>query len=367
MVTTLLTQYIKALDGQDFLLVLLSIVIGLGLGILFEKTILKLLKKILNLIPKDIGNSFVDSFKNVIIFWGGVIGLYLALKHIGMGPRMTLIVRESIIVLSVMSSGLIVSRFLVYRVKYTSGQSNHGLAATSIFSNIIKILIFITSLLIALRILNVPVGPAWTALGVGGIAIALALKDTLENFFGGLQLIFSKQVKIGDYVILSNDEEGYVRDITWRNTSIETPEGSTLIIPNSKLSTASVTNCSVPDNAVISKIKFLVSAYSDVKIIEDIAINVSDNIQKNSVFRSKKEFKPIVRLKELNNFGQEWEVLVLCKKAEYSRMIKHEVLLKIITDLQSKNIPLLPVAEDRIFAARNDNNVNMGGIQQSVL
>jgi small-conductance mechanosensitive channel len=362
MVSTLLTQYIEALNGQDFFLVLFFVIIGLGIGIVFEKTILRLIKKLLDLIPKDVGGSFYGALKNLAVFWGGVIGLYLALKHIGMGPRVTFAVKETIIVLIVMSLGVLVSRFLSLRIKYISSQSNHSLASTSILSNIIKIFVFIISTLITLRILNVPIGPAWTALGVGGIAIALALKDTLENFFGGLQLIFSKQVRIGNYVMLSTGEEGYVRDITWRNTSIETPEDATLIIPNSKLSAAYITNCSVPDNTVVSKVKFMVSAYADVRTVENIAFEAAKEIQQKSNFRSKREFTPIVRLRELTNVGQEWEALVLCKRAEYTRIMKHEVLIHIIERLQAQGIPLLPVAEDRKFASRNDSTVNMGAI-----
>lgn len=349
MIVNLFEQYLKALTGQDFLFVFVSAVAGFFVGLLFEKVILNLIGRLLSLIPKKIGNSVIHSLKFLPVFWGVILGFYFSLKHIGMGPKMTFAVKEILIVCSILSIGFMLSRFFAARIKYKAQESDSVIVSTSIFGNIIKVLILFISVLVALRILNVPIGPALTALGVGGIAVALALKDTLENFFGGLQIIFSKQVRIGNYIMLATGEEGYVRDITWRNTSIETPYNTTLIIPNSKLSSAYVTNCSVPDESTISRIKFIVSAYSDVKKIEDISANIADKIQKDSVYSSNHEYKPFIHLRDLGQFGQEWWVYLLTDHAENINRIRHEFLKDLIVELQNQKIQLFPVSEDRLY------------------
>ncbi len=81
-----------------------------------------------------------------------------------------------------------------------------------------------------------------TALGVGGLAVALALQDTLANLFAGLHVIGSRKVIPGDYVVLDTGEEGYVEDINWRNTSLRNLRNNMIVVPNARLASAILTN-----------------------------------------------------------------------------------------------------------------------------
>ena len=74
--------------------------------------------------------------------------------------------------------------------------------------------------LVVLQTLGVSIAPLLTALGVGGLAVALALQDTLANLFAGIHILASKTVQPGDYIRLSSGEEGYVVDINWRQTTV---------------------------------------------------------------------------------------------------------------------------------------------------
>jgi small-conductance mechanosensitive channel len=110
-----------------------------------------------------------------------------------------------------------------------------------------KLFVYLIGSLIILQTLNISITPILTALGVGGLAVALALQDTLSNLFSGLQIIASKQVRPGDYVKLESGEEGYVTDITWRNTAIRALPNNMVIVPNSKLASTLVTNYYQPE------------------------------------------------------------------------------------------------------------------------
>ena len=78
--------------------------------------------------------------------------------------------------------------------------------------------------MIILNQLHVSIAPILTALGVGGLAVALALQDTLSNLFAGFYVAVAGQVRLGDYIVkLDTGEEGYVTDISWRTTTIRTP------------------------------------------------------------------------------------------------------------------------------------------------
>ena len=120
------------------------------------------------------------------------------------------------------------------------------LAASSIVQTIVKTIIFIIGILIILQSLGISITPILTALGVGGIAVALALQDTLANLFSGVHIIVLRKVRVGDYIKLDSGEEGYVTDITWRNTTIVTILNNMIIIPNSTIASSILRNYYFP-------------------------------------------------------------------------------------------------------------------------
>ena len=108
-------------------------------------------------------------------------------------------------------------------------------------------------------------GVAAATLVATGLAVALALQDTLSNLFSGLQVVASRQVRLGDYVKLESGEEGYVTDITWRNTSIRALPNNMVIVPNSKLASTLVTNYYQPEREMAVLVQVCVGYQSDLK------------------------------------------------------------------------------------------------------
>lgn len=93
--------------------------------------------------------------------------------------------------------------------------------------------------------LNVNVTSLLTGLGLGGLAVALAAKDTLENVFGSVTVLTDRPFQIGDWVVLDGDLEGTVIDVGFRSTRIRTFYDSVISVPNSRLIGASVDNLGV--------------------------------------------------------------------------------------------------------------------------
>ena len=98
----------------------------------------------------------------------------------------------------------------------------------------------------ALESLGVPVAPLLTTLGIGSLAVALALQDTLANFFAGLHLLADRPVRPGDYIKLHEGEEGFVETIGWRSSRLRTTKNNIVVVPNQKLSQAILTNFHLP-------------------------------------------------------------------------------------------------------------------------
>jgi small-conductance mechanosensitive channel len=132
---------------------------------------------------------------------------------------------------------------------------------------------FLIGLLFILNALGISITPIITALGIGGLAVALALQDTLNNLFSGFYITLSQQMRVGDYIQLENGSEGWVKDIGWRNTTLLLVTNSYVIIPNSKLAQNIITNYSLPDKRVQLKISFGAAYESDIDHVEKSIIS----------------------------------------------------------------------------------------------
>jgi small-conductance mechanosensitive channel len=117
--------------------------------------------------------------------------------------------------------------------------------------------------------LGISLAPALTALGVGSLAVALALQDTLSNFFSGLYLVVDKPVRPGDFIRVDPTYEGYVDAIGWRTTHLRTLQNNLVVIPNATLSKAIITNYSLPTQVVASSIRIDVGPDADIDKVED--------------------------------------------------------------------------------------------------
>jgi small-conductance mechanosensitive channel len=118
--------------------------------------------------------------------------------------------------------------------------------------------------------LGISLAPVLTALGVGSLAVALALQDTLTNFFAGLYLIADKRVRPGDFIRMDPSYEGYVDTIGWRSTQLRTMANNMVIVPNSTLSKAVVINYSRPTTQVATSVRIDVALGSDIDKVEDL-------------------------------------------------------------------------------------------------
>lgn len=146
----------------------------------------------------------------------------------------------------------------------------------SLVQTILKVAIYIIGLLVILQMLGISITPMLTALGVGGLAVALALQDTLSNLFAGIQIVASRKIRPGDFIRLSGStEEGYVTDITWRYTSVQMISNQTVIIPNSRLAGAIVTNASLPTEEITARLDVGVHYNSDLERVEQVSIETA--------------------------------------------------------------------------------------------
>ena len=136
-----------------------------------------------------------------------------------------------------------------------------------------KVIFGVVATLLVLENLHVELKTVWTTLGIGGVAVALALQDTLSNFFAGFYLRLDKPVEPGDYVLMEGSQEGFIYELGWRSTRIRTLSNNLVIIPNTKLASTVLINYSAPvsENSLLIDIK--VRKGSDPEQVKNILVD----------------------------------------------------------------------------------------------
>lgn len=135
--------------------------------------------------------------------------------------------------------------------------------------------------LILLSTLGISVTPLIASLGIGSLAVVLALQPTLENFFSGVQLLMDRPIRVGDFIELDSGEQGFVEKIGWRSTWIKMLPNNTIIMPNSLLSKSKIINYFYPQRELSVPVEVNVHYDSDLEQVEEIALDVARDILKS--------------------------------------------------------------------------------------
>ncbi|MEH6373090.1 mechanosensitive ion channel family protein [Streptomyces sp. KLMMK] len=208
-------------------------------------------------------------------------------------------------------------------------QSRSGVAGSAtIFVNITRIAVLAMGFLVMLETLGISIAPLLTALGVGGLAIALALKDTLANLFAGVHILVSKTVQPGDYIRLSSGEEGYVRDINWRITVVEQLNNNLVIIPNAKLAGTNMTNFSRPEQKLSVTVQVGVGYESDLERVERITVEVAESVMKD-VEGAVPDHESVVRFHTFGDSRIGFTVILGVGEFSDKYRIKHEFIKRL--------------------------------------
>jgi small-conductance mechanosensitive channel len=170
--------------------------------------------------------------------------------------------------------GVIVLMRVAFKAIDAFGRSNPALASSAGIGKALTWVIGggITAVLVS-DALGISLAPALTALGVGSLAVALALQDTLSNFFSGVTILVGKPVRPGDFIRVEPSYEGYVESIGWRSTQLRTLSNNLVVIPNATLSKAIVTNYSLPSPSVASSVRIDVGLDADLDRVEDALVD----------------------------------------------------------------------------------------------
>jgi small-conductance mechanosensitive channel len=167
------------------------------------------------------------------------------------------------------------AQVIVLALRRAGQQDPHMLRVTQPAAFVVRILFALLGTIIFLENMGVSLTGVWTTLGVGSVAVALALQETLSNFFSGLYLMADRPVSPNDYIKLDINLEGYVLQIGWRSTTLRTLGNNLVVIPNSVLAKATITNYSVPETRMSCSLPVSVAFGTDPHQVEKALLEVA--------------------------------------------------------------------------------------------
>ena len=267
---------------------------------------------------------------------GVQIGLYFSgipEKHAGyIGKILHVIIILSVTVASATLAGMLFKNYIQ--------KSNIPIPTTGLAYGILKGSIYVVGILIIMTDLGISVAPLITALGVGGLAVALALQDTLANLFAGVHILMEKSIRVGDFIKLESGQEGYVDDITWRTTRVRMLPNNMVVIPNSKLAQSVVTNYYLPEKRMSLLISIGVSYSSDPEQVERILVEEAKQGAKD-IPGLLADPEPFVRF--IPGFGDSsLDFTLICQVKEFTDqyLAQHELRKRIFKRFQKEGIEI---------------------------
>jgi small-conductance mechanosensitive channel len=306
-------------------------------ALLFRKALTTALRRWLG--PASV-EVFLDGIRLPSILWCLVFGLFVAIEMVEMPARMAAQLRTVLEAAIILSVTFTVASVLGTLAAAAGERRALGIGMTGLVRTAVRGTILAVGLLVLLDALGVEITPLLTALGVGGLAVALALQDTLSNLFAGVHLLADKPIRVGDYVKIADTIEGYVIDVGWRSTRVRMLQNNVVIVPNKRVAESIVTNYDMPERRMSLLIQVSVGYASDLDQVERVLVDETRRAV-GEVVGLLGDPPPLVRL--IPGFGAySLDFTLICQVASFvdQYAVQHELRKRILRRFRTEGIEI---------------------------
>ncbi|HEY5989993.1 MAG TPA: mechanosensitive ion channel family protein [Streptosporangiaceae bacterium] len=274
-------------------------------------------------------DDLIFALPRLVLPWGAVIiGLWAAALTLPLNTGARADANHALVALAVLAVTLGAARVAADAVRAGARAHSGVSGSATIFVNITRVLVLSIGLLILLASLGVSITPLLTALGVGGLAVALALQDTLTNLFAGVHILASGKVRPGDFIQLDSGHEGYVVDTNWRNTTIRQLPDNLVIVPNATLAAAIMTNYHRPEPEGSVTVQVGVAYDSDLDHVEQVTIDVGREVMRD-VDGAIPAHEPVIRYHTFAESSINFSVLLRTSEVTRQYLVVHEFIKRL--------------------------------------
>ena len=329
------------------------IALGLLAGLIAETIIFRRLRRLSAATPWKIDGVILQAVGRLPVLWAVIAGAYVAVSLTPLDREGRDRLETVLLVGAIFSVTVFIARAGAGLIAVYAQKKQGLLPSVSIFTRIIRVAVFVIGLLVILQSLDISVTPIITALGIGGLAVSLALQDTLSNLFAGLSMTVSRQIRPGDYIQLDSGEQGYVTDITWRNTTIRALPNNMIIVPNAKLASVIITNYYFPEQEMAVLVQVGVSYDSDLSRVEQVTMEVGREIMRE-VPGGVPEFEPFIRYHTFSDYSINFSVILRGREFTDQYLLKHEFIKRLHVRYAAEGIQIpFPIRTVHLQEQRN--------------
>ncbi len=206
------------------------------------------------------------------------IGLKIAITFLEYQNGFTDLINKTTASLIYIGSGMLIISVVVVLIDHwghriaKKTKSSMDDALVPLFRRTTRVVLLVILAIMVLDIWGVNVAGLLAGVGIAGIAIGFAVKDSLSNIFGGVSLILDKSINVGDKVELEDGTVGLVYDVGIRATRIKTYDNEILIVPNGSMSTMRLKNYNQPDRSARVVVPFGIEYGADPEKAKKVAL-----------------------------------------------------------------------------------------------
>jgi small-conductance mechanosensitive channel len=255
-----------------------------------------------------------------IVLSGAILGVQWISPRPPFGIILVALLKSVLVVIWILALNRIIIRVVNDWIRHWNESARQGIEIIRLGGNIVRILLLGGSIFILLSIWKINITPLLASAGIAGVAVALAAKETLSNFFGGVSILLDQPYKVGDYIILDSGERGAVVEIGLRSTRIMTRDDVQISIPNSIITNTKIINESAPEPRFRVRIKVGVAYGSDVDKVEKILLDVAERDQLVNP-----EPEPRVRFRSFGDSSLDFELLCWVQRPQDKGRLIHEL------------------------------------------
>jgi small-conductance mechanosensitive channel len=301
------------------------------------------------------------AFTDRVPFWAILTGAYVSLRHWSLAPDDYARAVQVLAALAVASFTFALASIAGALLSSYGPRHGEDVPVSALMQNVVRGLVITLGALVIARGFGVEIAPYLTALGVGGLAVALALQDPLSNFFAGVSTSVAGQIRIGDYVKLEGGAEGYVADFNWRATSIRLLSDNIVIVPNAKFAQAIMTNYHQPSRELTIGVDVGVHYLSDLQRVEQITTEVAKEVMV-SVPGGVEGFQPGVRFHTFGPTSITCGVTLRVHEYTDQFLVRHEFIKRLHARYSHEGIAVpFPPLDPRAFPPAPDHKPQATG------
>ncbi len=348
-------------------LALSVLAVAFVVGQILNRLVMRWLTQLAQRTTWTFADLLVGTIRGVPISLTMMLGIYVVLAIMPIDPVLRVIGEKSLTIILGFTLTLVLSRVVTVAVNayYSASFSEErSLPPPALFSNVLRSIVFLFGGIIVLESIGVPVGPALAALGVAGLAVSLALQDTLSNIFAGGQLIFAQQIQPGHYIRVDDTVEGYLEDINWRSSQIrQVPTNNTYIVPNSRILNAITLKLHDRDQAgTCFPVEVGVGYASDLAHVEQVVLDEAQQLQ-TDLDGAETGFLPFVRFYEFGDSSINLRVFVRATTYGNAPAMRHELIKRLHRRFDQEGIEIpfpqrtvylrQEIPDQRVYSQRN--------------